>query len=160
MNVFASNILYDPGGGTGCNFTAAFVCPLRMKPYRIMSTLRLLLPQHRRLACHNTLTEAGREKQRERESAGSVKAILSVPVCSSELNSSHLQPLKQHLLHNTHHISPLTIQPSQLSGLFIESVYRWLTHFMSLCEPSSVSPFSSCSLAFSLFSFFFVALSF
>jgi len=90
-------------------FHSSLCLPPRMKPYRIMSTLRLLLPQHRRLACHNTLTQAGRDISREGESAGSVKATLFVAALSRGPNSSHLQPLKQRWLHNTHQIIRLTI---------------------------------------------------
>lgn len=55
-------------------FSSCLCLPPRMKPYRIMSTLRLLLPQHPRLACHNT--DTGREAGEEGESAGSVTAPL------------------------------------------------------------------------------------
>lgn len=63
--------------------------------------------------CLSQHSDIGRARQRESEgeSAGSVKAILSVSVSSRRLNSFHLHPLKKtHWLHN--HNIPLTICPS------------------------------------------------
>lgn len=57
-----------PKGRHRLQFHSNLCLPPRMKPYRIMNTLRLLLPQHRQLACHNTVTQAGREKKGERKS--------------------------------------------------------------------------------------------
>lgn len=63
-------------------FHCSLCLPPRMEPYRIMSTLTALFPQHRRLACHNSLTQAGtegkgEESKRKGESAGSVRGTLS-----------------------------------------------------------------------------------
>lgn len=65
----------DLRGGTTCNFPSSLCWPPRMKPYRIISTLRRLLPQHRQLACHNTLTQS----QRGGKGGGGSQLDLSKP---------------------------------------------------------------------------------
>lgn len=102
--------------------------------------------------CLSQHSDIGRARQREseRESAGSVKAILSVSVSSRRLNSFHLHPLKKKTL----------ITQSQYSSHYLPILTEWFVHRISLSLVdtlhvfvwpllSSVSPFSSFSLSLS-----------
>lgn len=128
-------------------FHSSLCLPPRMKPYRIMSTLSLLLPQHRQLACHNTLTYAGREK----ESTGSVKATLSV--FSRGRNSSHLQwrlrNSADYTMNITLFLNWVACTQNQSTSLsLVDSLHLFVWNLLSSLSPF-FSPSASCSQSLS-----------